>query len=158
MRVSLWIFGLLLFLRTVISVNSIVNTHAIVTGADGIPVDSYPADAAQTILSLFAINALAQLFLTLTGIAVLAWYRRAIPFMFAMYLGEWLLRRAVFAMHPIARAGASPANVVNVVLVSLMVAGLLSSLRRASARSGVCTLPAPPYESSDSSATPPSAG
>jgi hypothetical protein len=53
-RLALWLFGLLLFMKVAMSVNSIFNASSVASSADGIPLDTYTPAAARTIVSLFA--------------------------------------------------------------------------------------------------------
>jgi hypothetical protein len=81
-RTALWLFGLILLTRMLQSVMIIFNGRSTIQGADGIPLDAYPADAAQTIQALFAQNSLWRLLVSLLGVLVLVRYRTAVPLMF----------------------------------------------------------------------------
>ena len=87
---ALWLFGVLVFLKLVISVNSMVNGHSVASGADGIPLDTFATGAAQTVVSLFGLLGIATLILCVICIVVLVRYRALIPFMYAMLLLEFL--------------------------------------------------------------------
>ena len=52
-KIALWILGLLIAVRTMQSVMILVNGYSIAQSADGIPLETYPAAAAQTIVALF---------------------------------------------------------------------------------------------------------
>ena len=54
-KVALWLFGLLVFMKMAISVNSIVNGYSVASTADGIPLDTFTPAAAQSIVTLFAL-------------------------------------------------------------------------------------------------------
>ena len=90
-KVALWIFGLVVAMRTLQSVFVLFNGYYTVTNADGVPLATYQPDAAQTILALFALSSLARLIISFICLVVLVRYRRAIPFMFVVlalsYLG-----------------------------------------------------------------------
>lgn len=126
---ALWIFGLLVLMKTGISVSSIFNGYVAATIADGIPLDAYPAAAAQTVLALFALLGLANLVICLLGILVLARYRVLVPLMFALLLLYQLSRLVVLRFLPILRTGAPPGTIINMVMLGLMIAGLGLSLR-----------------------------
>ena len=127
-RLALWLFGVVVLLKVIMSLNSIFNGRFVATSADGIPLDTFPPAAAQTVVALFAIWALGQLIICLVCIAVLARYRAMIPLMFALLLLEHLGRKLVLQIIPIVRTGAPPGFVVNLVLLALMVVGLTLSL------------------------------
>lgn len=129
-RIALWLFGLLVLLRLVMSVNSIFNARDVASSADGIPLDTFPPAAAQTVISLFAILALANLIICLLCIVVLVRYRALVPFMFVLLLLHSLGRKLIFEFMPVVRAGTPPASMINAVLLTLMVAGLALSLWR----------------------------
>ena len=129
-KLALWLFALLLLMKTVMSVNSIVIGHSVAAGADGIPIDTFTPPGAQTVISLFAIWGLAHLTLCLLGLVVLLRYRTLIPFLFALFLLEQLTRKLVLHFLPIPTQGATTGHVVNVILPVLMVLGLALSLWR----------------------------
>jgi hypothetical protein len=129
-RAALWIFGFLIFMKTAMSLNSIFNGDVVATSADGLPLDTYPPGATRTIVSLFAIWGLGHLMLCLLSLLALVRYRSMVPFMFALLLIEHLSRRLIFRLMPIPRTGSPPAPVINMILLTLMVAGLALSLWR----------------------------
>ena len=102
-RAALWLLGLLIALRLVMSVRSIFETRSVAAG-DGIPLDSFGAAAAQQVLTLFALMALAQLALVLIALAVLIRYRALVPFIYLVLLCEQLARRFIVASQQAARA------------------------------------------------------
>ena len=66
-RAALWLLGLHVALKLIMSLNSIFNTRSVATGADGLRLDTLPPDSAQELLLLFAlVVAISQLFLTLS--------------------------------------------------------------------------------------------
>lgn len=127
-RIALWLFVLLLFMKVSMSINSIFNGVSVITTADGIPIATYPAGAAQTIVSLFALMGFSRLILCALSVLVLVRYRSMVPLMFALFLVEHLGRKLIAFYIPIIRVGAPPASAVNLVLLALMFAGLPLSL------------------------------
>ena len=127
-KAALWIFGLILLLRVVMSVNSIFNGHLVASSADGIPLDSYTPAGSRAVVALFATLGLCQLALCFVGILVLVRYRALIPFLFTLFLLEHLGRRLISQFLPVARIGQPPGVIVNLILLSLMVVGLALSL------------------------------
>jgi len=128
-KVALWLFAVATFMKLAISLNAIFNGRMVASSADGIPLDTFTPAGAQAVVSLFAAWGLAQLIICLLCILVLARYRAAVPFMFAVLLLEHLSRRLIFLVMPIVRTGTSPGFIVNLGLLALMAVGLALSLR-----------------------------
>ena len=128
-RAALWLLGLYIALKLVMSVNSIFNTEAVAVGADHIPLDSYGAAAAREVLTLFALTSLGQLALALIGLTVLLRYRSLVPFIFAVLLAEHVARRLIVESYSVVRSdGGSTALSINLGLLALLALGLLLSL------------------------------
>lgn len=127
-RAALWVLGVLLVLKALMSINSIFNGFDVARNADGIPLDSYPAAASQTIVALFAIFGLGHLLFTVMGAVALARFRSLVPFFFALFLAEHLIRRVILRLIPIERTGNPPATIVNMALIAVMMIGLALSL------------------------------
>jgi hypothetical protein len=134
-KIALWILGLLIAVRTMQSVMILVNGASIAQSADGIPLETYPAAAAQTILALFALSGVNRLVISLICVVVLIRYRRAVPLMFFLLLVTYAAGQIVGRVIPIVRVGQPPAVVVNLTLLGLTIIGLVLSLwkRRSSA-------------------------
>src|SRR5688572_30715038 len=112
-KIALWILGLVVAVRTTQSVLILVNGQSIAQSADGIPLDTYPAAAAQTILALFALSAVNRLVISLICVVVLVRYRRAVPLMFVVVLLTYIAGQLVGRVIPIVRVGQPPAVIVN---------------------------------------------
>jgi hypothetical protein len=129
-KIALWIFGLLILMRAIQSVLIIVNGYSTAQAADGIPLDTYPAAAAQTIVAMFALSSLNRLVISLIGAVVLVRYRRAVPLMFIVigltYVGSLLITQFI----PLIRVGSPPGVIMNRVLMSLTLVGFILSLWR----------------------------
>lgn len=134
-RIALWLFGLVVAVRMVQSVAILANGYGTVTGADGIPLDTYAADAAQTVVGLFALVSLWRLIFCLLGVLVLVRYRAAVPLMFVLFIANYLGAQILSQFVPLVRTGTPPGPIVNGTLFGLMVIGLVLSLidRRGSA-------------------------
>lgn len=128
-KLALWLFGLLVLVKVVMSVNCIFNGYSVASRADGIPLDTFTSAGARAVVSLFAIWGLAHLVICLLCILVLVRYRTMVPFMFALLLLEHLSRKLVLQFMPIVRTGTPPGSVVNFVLLAVMIVGLVLSLR-----------------------------
>jgi len=134
-RIALWIFGLVVVVRMVQSVAILANGYATVRDADGIPLETYTADAAQTVLGLFALVSLWRLIFGLLSLLVLVRYRAAVPLMFLLSIAHYLGAQAISLYAPLVRIGTPPGSIVNLILFGLTVVGLVLSLidRRGSA-------------------------
>jgi hypothetical protein len=129
-RVALWILGFLVLIKSVIGVNSIVNGADVMTRADGIALNTFPAAAAQNLIALWALLGLAHIVMAVVGLLVLLRYRGMTPLMFALLLLQHGGGRVVGYFFPIIRTGAPPAFIVNFVLLTSIVVGLALSLWR----------------------------
>ena len=129
-KLALWLFALLVLMKVAMSLSSIFNGYSVLTSADGIPLHTYPAAAARTIVALFALLGLAHFIICLLSILVLVRYRGMIPFMFALLLVEQLGRKLILQLMPIVRIGTPPASAINLAVLALMIIGLGLSLWR----------------------------
>jgi hypothetical protein len=129
-KIALWLFGLIVLVHIFQSVMSIVNGRSIAQSADGIPLDTYPTAAAQTIVAIFAISALRRLIISLICAVVLFRYRSAVPLMFVVLGLSYLGNQVVLQFFPIARVGKQPGVVMNLIMFGLTVVGLALSLWR----------------------------
>ena len=128
-RASLWLLGLFVALKLVMSLNSIFNTESVAAGADGIALDTFGPGAAREVLTLFALTALGQLALAVIALAALVRYRGLVPFLYLMLLGEGLGRRLIVQAHDVARTGSGAAGwYINLALLALLALGLALSL------------------------------
>jgi hypothetical protein len=135
-RLALWLFGVLVFVKTSIGLGTIFNGRNAALSADGIPLDSFGSAGAQAFLSIFAAWGLAQATLGLLCIVVLVRYRALLPFMYALLLLEHLCRKLIFAVMPIERTADAPGYLINLALVGLMVVGFVLSLRNRNREQG----------------------
>lgn len=128
-RASLWLLGLFVALKGVMSVNSILNTQSVAVGGDGIPLDSFGPAAASAVLMLFALMSLGQLMLALIALTALVRWRAMVPFIYFLLIGEHLGRRFIVQSYAVARTEGIPVGVyVNYALLALLVLGLILSL------------------------------
>ena len=127
-RAALWLLGLFIALKLVMSVNSMLNTAAIAIG-DRLPLDSYGAAATRTVLMLFALMALGQLALALIALTTLIRYRALVPFIYLVLLGEQLARRLIVQGYAVPRTETGPAvGYLTWGLLALLAIGLVLSL------------------------------
>jgi hypothetical protein len=128
-KLALWLFALVVFMKTSIGLGTIFNGHNVAITADGIPLDTFTPAGAQAFVSVFALWGLAQSMIGLLCILVLVRYRAMVPFMFLLLLLEHLSRKLILFVMPIERAGTAPGFFINLALVALMIVGLVLSLR-----------------------------
>lgn len=128
-RAALWLLGLFIALKLVMSVNSIFNTASVAQGADGIPLDSFGPAAAREVLTLFALMALGQLMLALVALSVLVRWRALVPFIYLVLLAEQLARRFIAQAHAVAGPPGNPALwYVAAAFLTVLTLGLALSL------------------------------
>lgn len=127
-KFALWLFGLVLFVKLAISVNSIFNGHNVASSADGIPLDTFTPAGAQTVVALFALLGFAHLIICFLGLVVLVRYRAMVPLMFAVFLLEHLGRKLILQFLPIVRTEGAPGSTITLVLFAVMIVGLALSL------------------------------
>lgn len=127
-KLALWLFALVVSVRIAQSLVIIFNGYYVAKGADGVPLETFPPAAAQTVVALFALSGLSRLIISLLCVVVLVRYRSAIPFMFALLLLNYLATQVILQFIPIARTGTPPGIIVNLILFALTVAGLSLSL------------------------------
>ena len=127
---ALWLFGALLIMKIGMSLGCIFNGYTTAVSADGIPLDTFPSAAAQTVLYLFASWGLAHLVIAILGALVLVRYRSLVPLMLLLLLLELLARKLARQFLPVVTTGTPPSGLINMVLISAMAAGLVLSLRK----------------------------
>jgi hypothetical protein len=127
-KIALWLLGLIVFVHTLQSVLVLVNGYSIAQSADGIPLETYPAAAAQTILAIFMTASLRRMIISLICAVVLFRYRSAVPLMFVVLGVSYLGGQVIFQFVPLVRVGTPPGVVMNLALFVLTVVGLALSL------------------------------
>ena len=127
---ALWIFALIVTVKVIQSLLVIFNGHYVLSSADGIPLDTYTPAAAETIIAVWALLGLSRLVVYLLCVLVLARYRSAIPFMFAVLALEFLAAQLILHFIPLLRTGTPPGPFVNRILFALAIVGLVLSLSR----------------------------
>jgi len=128
-KLAIWLFALVVFVQAGQGLMSIFNGYYAASSPDAIPLDSYTAPAADTVVSLFALLGLLRLIICILCVLALLRYRAMIPLMFALLVLEYLSRRLILQFLPIMRSGAPPGSVVNLTLLAMMIVGLALSLR-----------------------------
>ena len=137
LTMALWLLAPILLVKLVMGfnvsgLNPFLGSRFVMQAADGIPISSYPPDAAATATLLFASWGLALLLMSLFGILALIRYRGMTPLIYLLLTLEQAGRKALSILHPIVRdtapAGISPGTAINWALTGLLVLGLILSL------------------------------
>jgi len=129
-RVSLWLLGLVLFVKIGIALGAIFNGHYAASVADEIPIDSFTPQGTQAFLSVFASLGVAQLILGVLGVVLLLKYRPLVPMFLLVLLVEYLARKGVNAFMPIVRSGDAPGGAINWAIFGVMLLAFVLSLRQ----------------------------
>lgn len=125
---ALWLFVPLALMKVALGLAHILRADGGAQSISTMPLDTYPAGAAQNVIGLMARMGLEQLLLGLIFMLVLLRYRALIPLMYAVAVLHYLGQTAVVSMKPLALAGASGASTVHLVIGALGVVGLVLSL------------------------------
>ncbi len=84
-----------------------------------IPLDSYPAPAADAVVFIFAFWGLSQLMMGAVSAIVLARYRSMIPLMLVLIAAEYAGRMAIGHFRPIVTTATAPGAILDYVAVPL---------------------------------------
>jgi hypothetical protein len=132
-RLAIWLLVPIILLRALIGFNSIFFARTVATSADGVPLDSFSAAGAETVLALFALLGLFSLLLALLGLVVLVRYRTMIPFLYLFLLIQEVGNKAVLLAYPVTRSASSgvPAgSIVVFTILAMTLIGLVLSLTK----------------------------
>ncbi len=128
--IGLWLLGLVALTKSAQSLSIIFAGNYTASGADGVPLDTFPPVIAQTIVAIFAQQSLWRLTFCVLCLVVLLRFRSAVPLMFMLLVTNYLAGEVMFHFIPLPRVGTPPGPAVNLVLFSLMAVGLILSLWR----------------------------
>jgi hypothetical protein len=129
-KLAMWLLAAVAFVKVLQSILVFLDGYSIVQSADGVPVATFPAPAAQSVVALFAISAFSRLVLCLLCILVLLLYRSAVPLMFSVLAVDYLGRQLMFSLYPLVRTGTPVGPYVNSALFIVTLVGLALSLFR----------------------------
>ena len=126
---ALWLFGFVAAIKTLMGfnvsgLNPWISNRYVLMSADGIPVDSYGAEAGSVVTFMFASWGLELLLLSLLSLLVLVRYRAMVPLMLLILLLEQLGRKAIATISPIIHA-AEPQNTSVAPLINWAFTGVL---------------------------------
>jgi len=134
-RSGLWAFGAVMAMKSLQSVMIILNGWTTVERADGMPLETYPPEAAQNIVAIFAISSLWRLTVCAVAAIVLIRYRSAVPLMLLVFILNYLAAQLLNLWTPLIKTGNPPGTLVNLGVFGLMVVGFVLSVSRRSAES-----------------------
>ena len=129
-KAALWLFGVVVFIKTLQMLLVIFNGYSTFIEADGVPLNTYPPDAIQSVLAVLALMGLSRLIMYLLFVLALARYRSLITFMFVLLVVEFVGRELILYFIPIVRTGTPISPIMNSVLFALTIIGLALSLPR----------------------------
>lgn len=119
-----WLLAPVLFVKLGIAVGSIL-TPGNANRADAIDVSSYSPAALHGATTSTALLGLLHLCIGLFGVLAMIRYRAMVPLIYLWLLGEFLGRRVVLELYPMARTpGTSSGSIVNLALLAMMLIGL----------------------------------
>lgn len=125
---ALWIFWVVVIIRAAQGVSLLVNGSSIVQGADGVPLETFPPAAAQSVVAMFVLSGSARLVLSIMAILVFVRYRSAVPLMLALLALDQAAKQLLLYVYPLYRVGNPIGPTVNAVLLALTFLGLVLSV------------------------------
>jgi len=134
---AIWLFLPVLALKTAMGfnvggLNPFVSSRFILATADGVPVDTYPADAAAHLVFTFAAWGLGLFLLTVLGWIAIVRYRAMLPLMIFMFsleqVGRMVLSRTTLPHHAAASASIPISTLINWGFAGLLLTALILSL------------------------------
>jgi len=128
---AVWLLALVSLAKAAQGAESIFNTYAVATGADGVPLGQFNAAAAQEVMSLFQLLGMYLCVVPLVSLVAVIRYRTMTPLLFVMYLLLYAGTRTFSMLHPAARSEGHPVGFyVNLGILAVTLLGLVLSLQR----------------------------
>ena len=128
-KLALWLFWIVVVVRGAQGVSLILNGYSIVRDADGIPLETFPVAASQSIVGMFAISGGSRIVLSALSIFTFVRYRSAIPLMFAVLALDQIAKELILQFYPLYRVGSPMGPIVNLTLLFLTIIGFTLSVR-----------------------------
>ena len=125
---ALWLFVPLALMKLALGSVHILRADGGAQSVSTMPLDTYPAGAAQNIVALMARMGTEQVLLGLIFLIVLLRYRALIPLMYLIAVTHFALSEVVATMKPLALAGVSGAATMHLIVGVASIVGLLLSL------------------------------
>ena len=128
-KLAFWIFWIVVVVRVFQGAYLIVNCHTNVREAeDGIPLESFPIAASNSIVALFAISGSSRLILSLLCVLTFLRYRSMVPLMFVLLTLDQMAKEIVLYFYPLYRVGNPIGPTINLILLFLTVVGFVLSV------------------------------
>ena len=128
LKISQYAFFLI---SAVTLVRSLIHVFAPDGGAQSIatiPLDSYSAEAASTVILMFSLWGLSQLLMGIVYFGVSLKYRSLIPAMYVLVIFEYAMRIVIGQMKPILTTGTAPGSIGSWIMVLVCAVLLALSL------------------------------
>ena len=129
-KISQYAFLLITFATIV---RSLIHVFALDGGAQSIatiPLASYSAQAAATVILMFSLWGLSQLLMGIVYLGVYLKYKSLIPMMYVLMIVEYAMRIVIGQMKPIITMGTAPGSIGNWIMVPVCAILLALSLIR----------------------------
>lgn len=121
--------------------NPFVSTEQVLIGADGIPLDTFGAEAAENVVFMAASWGLVMVILCVLAVLALIPYRAMIPLVYLLFAAEQIGRKAIsaakFPAEAEAASGLSLAAMINWGFTAALVVGFVLSLSTRKRLAGV---------------------
>ena len=127
-KLALWLFMLVVSVKILQCLLVFFNGYSVIMSADGIPLNTFTPESAQTVVAVWALLGFSRLLIYLLCVLVLVRYRAAVPLMFALLILEYLGRELILRFIPLMRTGAPLGPFVNLILFALTIGGIALSL------------------------------
>ena len=124
---ALWLLGLVLFVKFAQVLSVFIDGAEMVSSADGVPLQTFSADAARTVVVAFISMGVSRLTICIMCALVLWRYRSAIPMTFTLLALHDLARELVLGS---VRQGTPIGPYVNWTLLVLTLLGTVLSMRK----------------------------
>lgn len=121
-KVALYVFYVLTALTLWRSQHHLFSHDGGAQSIASIPLDSYPASAAETVIGIFSLWGLSQLIIGLVYLLAAVRYRAFIPLLYLLFSFEYAMRLWVGANKAIETTGTAPGSVIN---LPFMIGGLI---------------------------------
>ncbi len=127
-KIALWMF---VVITLIFMGRSLIHVFAADGGAQSIatiPLDLWSADAAKTLISMFAFWGLVQVMMAGLNIVALVRYKSMIPLLYLVMVITQLGRIGIGQWKPVVTQGTAPAAALTFYLLAFLTLGLLLSL------------------------------
>ena len=125
---GLWLFVPIALMKVSQSLTHLLKHDGGAQSISTIPLDTYPASAAQNVIGLFARMGLEQLLLASIFVLVLVRYRALIPLMYLFIVAHFVGGKIVAQFKPLVLAGTSGVSTPFLIIAILSIVGLILSL------------------------------